>query len=207
MTNPEVENMEVTDIEDLIPEEIGGLCGMITPIVGYLLIGISIIANREWFTWADHALSDLGGPAASYPNIFNVGLIVTGVLGLIFALSIYRMVEENIGFLGVSLFSASTVFLILTGLFPTGRAPHFFVSVAFFALAAAGMWVIGLDQLMDVAEPVWGIFLISSVLLTIAAIWLVFSIPYDLGYAIPEFIATTPIMLFSLVWGARLYFV
>ncbi len=198
--------MDLMDIEDLVPEEIGGVCGMAAPIIAYIFIGVAILFNREWFRWYDEPLSNLGEAGASYSNIFNVGLVLAGILGFLFAMAIFRLIETRVGVLGVSLFTAGMIFLILIGIFPEGTTPHIYVAIAFYALAIAGITLVGIDQMLDFTEPMWGIFFLSSVGLSLAAVYLVYTIPYDIGLAIPEFIGAIPIMQMALVWGARLYF-
>ncbi len=198
--------MDVTDIEDLIPEEFAGACGIAAPFIAYIFIGISILIN-SWFTWGDHALSDLGAADVSYNNVFNFGIMVAGMAGLIFALGIFRYSEGAVGAVGTLIFLFGMICLILVGIFPMGNPPHFYVSILFFALSAIGMVLIGIDQLWDLTEPIWGVFILSAVGLTLINVALLYyAVPYELGPAIPEFVGTIPIMLFSLVWGTRLLF-
>ncbi|MGM0510971.1 MAG: DUF998 domain-containing protein [Thermoplasmatota archaeon] len=198
--------IDLMDIEDLVPEEIAGWCGILAPLIAYILIGISILIH-PWFSWADHALSDLGAVETSYNNVFNFALMATGMIAIVFAFGIFRLAEDYMGILGVSLFIISLVLLIMIGIFPSGTPPHFYISVSFFAVGAAGLALIAVDQLIDMDEPVWGIFILSSLGLNGIAVWLVYSIPYEgLGNAIPEFIGTIPVMLFMFVYGARLIF-
>ncbi len=198
--------MDIEDLEDLIPEEITGACGVIAPFIAYLFITISVIINRDWFRWSDHALSHLGESGLAYNYVFNAGLIIAGIMGLIFVFGIIEYAEDVLGYYGVAFFAAGMVFLILVGLFPMGSGPHFWMAVLFFITSLSGLTAIGVDQLWDLVEPVWGTMILSSVILSIAAIGLVTSIPYDpLGAAIPEFIATIPIMQFTLVFGSRMW--
>ncbi len=197
--------MDVMDIEDLVPEEFAGICGMAAPFIAYIFIGLAILIN-PWFSWSDNALSDLGAMTTPYNNIFNFGLIMAGVAGILFTMGIFRYAEGGVGVAGVSVFLAGMICLVLIGVFPIGTWPHYYVSVLFFGLSAVGMVLIGIDQLWDFTEPIWGIFIISTVVLAAITVGLIYSIPYELGVAIPEFVGTIPMMLFSLVWGARLYF-
>ncbi|MFW6040600.1 MAG: DUF998 domain-containing protein [Thermoplasmatota archaeon] len=198
--------MDFEDIEELIPEEVAGACGMVSPLIAYIFIGASILIHRSWFTWADNALSDLGAVGTPYNQVFNVGLILSGVLGLIFMLGALRIAEEKLGKLGIGIFGAGLVALILIGIFPSGTSPHYIVSILFFGLTAAGLLIFGIDQMWDFNEPVWGILVLTSIILPGIAVYLVYTIPYDLGAAIPEFIGSIPAVQFSLVFGAGLYF-
>lgn len=199
------EKMDVTDLEDLIPEEISGICGLLAPFVAYVFITISILINRSWFNWADYALSHLGEAGTPYNYVFNAGLIITGILGIIFLFGMIQFVEDWTGYYGLAFLGAGMVFLILVGVFPMGRGPHFWVSVLFFVTSLSGITAFGVDQIWDLVEPVWGTFILSSVVLSIAMVGLITTIPYEIGAAIPEFIGTIPIMQFVLVFSARMY--
>ncbi len=198
--------MDLTDIEDLVPEEFAGICGIAAPFIAYIFIGIAVLIN-PWFRWADHALSDLGASGIAYNNVFNFGIMVAGMAGLIFTLGIFRYAEGKAGGVGTLLFLFAMVCLILVGIFPMGTDPHYYVSVLFFVLSAIGLLMIGVDQLWGLAEPIWGVFILSALGLTLLNVALLYyTIPYELGAAIPEFVGTIPIMLFTLVWGTRLLY-
>ncbi|MFO7791397.1 MAG: DUF998 domain-containing protein [Candidatus Saliniplasma sp.] len=197
--------MDAEDLEDLIPEEITGACGLIAPFVVYVFIAISILINRSWFNWADHALSHLGEVGTSYNNVFNAGLIIGGILGLIFIFGLIQYAEELIGYYGIAFFGAGMVFLILVGIFPMGRAGHEWISALFFITSLSGLTAFGMDQVWDLMEPSWGFFILSSVILCIVSAGLVTTIPYETGAAIPEFIVSIPIMQFTFVFGARIF--
>jgi hypothetical membrane protein len=197
--------MDFEDVEELIPEEIAGACGLVSPFIAYGFIIIAILIH-PWFSWADNALSDLGAVNTTYNSIFNLGLIIAGVLGFIFMMGTIRLADEIIGKIGITIFGAGMVSLILIGVFPSGTSPHYVVSLLFFGLTATGLVMFSIDQLWDLTEPVWGSIVLSSVILSGISVWLVYTIPYDLGAAIPEFIGTIPTMHFAIVFGARLYF-
>ncbi|MEM4984919.1 MAG: DUF998 domain-containing protein, partial [Sulfolobales archaeon] len=55
------------------------LTGLIAVFSAWTTIFLSVSKN-PWFNVFKHALSDLGGPRAVDPWIYNVGLIVTGAL-------------------------------------------------------------------------------------------------------------------------------
>lgn len=194
--------VDLMDIEDLVPEEFGGICGMLAPIIVYIFTGISILIHPG-FDWSSDALSKLGAVGTSYNNIFNFGLMIGGIAGLIFTFAIFRFVETKGGIVGVSLFGAGVVCLILVGVFPQGNTPHVYVSLLFFILSLAGMIILGVDQLWDFTEAIWGIFILSSVILIGISLFIVYK---DIGTAMLEFLSSIPIVLFLLVFGARLYF-
>jgi hypothetical membrane protein len=62
-------------------------CGLVTPSISLFTI-LSSVAISPWFDWQRDALSDLG--VSPTPNLFNLGLIVSGLLSCIFALGVWR---------------------------------------------------------------------------------------------------------------------
>lgn len=94
-------------LEKMIEPRIAAYIGVLAPLVAFLSIGISI-ALSPWFSWDNHALSDLGvSPVAP---IFNVGLMVTGILLAIFAIAFARTVRDN------TLMYAGSISLLILGL-------------------------------------------------------------------------------------------
>jgi len=67
------------------------LCGVIGPIIALAFIAFAI-AYSPWFNWYTNALSDLGVGEAAL--IFNLGLIVGGVLTTIFAIGMMQILRK-----------------------------------------------------------------------------------------------------------------
>ncbi|RLB01983.1 MAG: hypothetical protein DRG59_13310 [Deltaproteobacteria bacterium] len=101
----------------------------ITIIYTFIATAISI---NEWFRWTKNALSDLGSPYAQYPWVFNIGLIVGGILGVPFMVSLTIYFKGKITKIGAVLGAISLMFLILIGMFPEGTTLHEPVSYLFF---------------------------------------------------------------------------
>jgi hypothetical protein len=53
-------------------------CGVAAAVLAWIVIALAISAN-PWFDVFKHALSDLGGPSANMPQVYNFGLIATGI--------------------------------------------------------------------------------------------------------------------------------
>lgn len=176
---------------------------MMGPIIALAFIAVSISLN-PWFTWADNALSDLGAIGESYNIIFNLGLILSGIAGVLFVLHLPKLTNGKMGTAGVITIGAGMISLILIGVFPSGTAPHWSVSIGFYGLSAFGMSLIGIDQVRRGPTRPWGILLLSILFLAIASIGLISTIPYELGAAIPEVIGAIAISEFSIAFGARL---
>lgn len=183
--------------------KISGICGILSPVSAFGFITAAILIH-PWFRWPDHALSGLGALGTTHNFVYNLGLIVTGVLGLVFVLGLWNFFESQISYLGSGLFGVGLVFLILVGVFPGGTGPHVFVSGAFFGFCAFGMLVIGLNLLRKPEERTWGVFMLAVLILGGAILWLGSTISYPLGAAIPETIGAVIFSQFSIVFGLRL---
>ena len=124
---------------------LAGLSGVAAPLFAFTVLGLSI-RSSPWFSWTKNALSDLGvsGPG-SY--IFNYGLVLTGMLAMVFSLGLYELAESSVsGRLGFLLSVAGDVFLSGIGIFPeTSGRIHYYVSVAFFVSMPLSMLALGIS--------------------------------------------------------------
>ncbi len=77
---------------------------------------ISIVLN-PWFDYRTHALSDLGSIGANQAWIFNLGLILTGILGIIFAIRILIRLPKPMDIFGYGMLTGA-IFYIFVGIFP-----------------------------------------------------------------------------------------
>lgn len=179
-----------------------GFFGVITPIIAFSTIYLAILLH-PWFSWADNALSDLGACDTSYNYVYNVGMIFTGIFGVLFSLNLHKLMKGRVGKIGTVIFGGGMIFLTLVGVFPSGTPPHNTVSMAFFTLCTMGLVVIGCDQ-VHATEEGWGAFTLSLVISGLSSLGLINTIPYELGAAIPEAIGAIAFSLFSIVFGLRL---
>ena len=118
---------------------ISGFCGVLTPVVAFTCISLSIASAPE-FSWVDNALSDLGVMHGFTAAVFNYGLIVSGILCSIFATNLVRLLRfdvfshdarllypDNRGLGGVLIFSLACLALVAIGVFPENvKYLHFF---------------------------------------------------------------------------------
>jgi len=179
---------------------IGGLCGVIGPIVSLSFTALAI-AFSPWFNWFKNALSDLGVGEAAF--IFNSGLIVGGVLTTIFSVVLTQILRKQVlGFLGTFTLTLSTMSLCAIGVFPesAGRI-HLYVSLAFFGLLAVSLLLIGVALMRESSQRFLGLFSILTVVVAVVAAGLV---PHG-GAAIPEIIAALAASAWSVVLGIKLF--
>lgn len=120
------------------------LCGITAAVSAWITISLSILRN-PWFNVFKHALSDLGGPRAIDPWVYNVGLVITGVLTSIYALYAASASASKIAVYASSFIFIAGIFLVLIGVFPSGTRPHTFVSTWFFVQ----MWMAVVASAID----------------------------------------------------------
>ena len=141
--------------------KISAACGVLAPLVAFTCISLAINSAAE-FSWAENALSDLGVMHGVTAPVFNYGLIVSGLLGFVFALGVFAYLGESVvSRTGAFMLVLAMAALTAIGVFPENVRPvHFLVSVAFF------------------------VFLPISMLIFTGAFWL--RVRYVSGVAVPE---------------------
>lgn len=181
----------MSDNEKCPSREFPGTLGIIGPLVALAAIAIAIMLSLSWFTWDGNALSDLG----NYDNgilaaiIFNVGLVLTGILLLIFTYCFTKSITDLPTKIGVLPFFIALGFLIAIGVFSENAGViHFYVSVGFFASFPFAMWFVGIGLLRF--RKLWWFSLISIILpffsIYMWTSWFGGMFPFWTGNAIPE---------------------
>ncbi len=183
---------------------ISGACGIAAPIIAFACILLAI-AYYSPFSWTDNALSDLGVQEGFTPVLFNYGLVVSGLLALLFALGIYVFLGARIsGKVGALLFALATLALTAIGVFNENYTPmHWYASVAFFMLFPISM------LLLTVAFSVLGQLRMGLFTFLTAAIaaapWVIyFTVRYVENVAIPETISALAASAWAIVAGFKM---
>ena len=183
-----------------------GILGVLGPIVALVSIAVAIMLSLSWFTWEGNALSDLGNYNNGLPAaiIFNVGLVLTGLLLLAFTFYFVRAISDLPTKIGLIPFFIALVFLVAIGVFSENAGViHFYVSVGFFASFPFAMWFVGLGflrfrkfwwfSLISIILPFFSIYMWNS--------WFGGAFPFWTGNAIPEITtAFTGIGWLWLIW-------
>lgn len=109
-------------------------------------VGVAMASQANpWWSLYKHAFSDLGGPRASSPWIFNTTLVVSGVLFSLFALGVLAASKTKLEAFSAGLLFTAGVFLALIGVYPSGTKPHAFVSLWFYIQSYLGISAVGLS--------------------------------------------------------------
>jgi hypothetical membrane protein len=189
--------------------KLGGICGIIAPFIALACIGVAIMLT-PWFSWTDNFLSDLAGPNnignAAF-SIFNIGLIVAGLLGIFFGWALWesRMLKKSIGKLAVVLLIIDMASLWAIGIFPeTSGAYHGMASVSFFILLPLVQLLFGISLYLS-SEKRTGLIMLLLTGISLVAVPLFFIPPPVGSNAIAEIIPAISLALSSLVLGLFLF--
>jgi hypothetical membrane protein len=196
---------------------IAGVCGVIGPIIALLSIMIAVIGSLSWFTWSGNWLSDLGGFPGKRPIwtshgmvsiVFNGGLILAGIIGIIFGISLKKsqIFVTWRGNLGIFIFIMAMVALCLVGIFPqTLGYLHLLGALPFFFLSPIALILLGLE-LKKSSEVFFGKIITIAGIISFCAFPFLF-VPRPWGSnAIVEMIPSLSLSIFCIGLGIKLIY-
>jgi len=137
------------------PWKRAGLCGIFGPVIGCLFICTALYFASPWFSWTDNWISDMGGSDGDRPVwsaegtesiLLNAGLIISGLLGMIFADGIrrIRILDSEWGRRGTLLLFMDMAALVLVGVFPLSlMTGHYIAALSFFLLLPVSLLAMG----------------------------------------------------------------
>jgi len=175
-------------------------------VVGWIVATTGIVVailQAPWFTWTGHALSELGDPARASSTAFNLGLILSGALGVVFVLRVAPESENAFHWVGWVLMLATTVDLSLIGVFDITESLHGPVSVAFFVGLSFATLFYGSGEVLADRRRV-GLY---DIWLGIGhvTVWVLWGAGLGTsGVAIPEMVGSIAILLWVLPVTRRL---
>jgi hypothetical membrane protein len=183
---------------------LGAAAGIAAPIVAFACILLAVAFYSE-FSWTNNALSDLGVAKGIAAPLFDFGLCVTGVLGLIFAIfALYAYFGNVAGKAGALVFAAATVALIAIGVFNESfNGTHLAVSAAFFVLAPISLFII--TCAFALSHRTRGAVFTVAVGVVAALPWILeFIINYVPNVAIPETISALAVSAWVIALSVRI---
>ena len=169
------------------------MIGYLIPIIAYSMIFIAI-SMAPWFTWQGNALSDLGAHPGS-DVIFNTGLMISGILFVIYSVGLLLNFKEFLDRVGALILIFAGISLFNIGLFPeTAGHIHWQVSVMFFVSLPFGILFVSLGHIKkDKALIITGIFVFIASLIIWSFPWASIGVT---RVAIPEFLSS----LCGVIW-------
>ncbi|MCD6502978.1 MAG: DUF998 domain-containing protein [Euryarchaeota archaeon] len=170
---------------------------LLSIVIIYTSIAIAIFIN-DWFSWRSNALSDLGNPNAKSPMVFNLGLIIGGILAMPFPILLSLEFKSLITRIGAYLMTLGLVFLIMIGVFPEGKSLHNPVSWAFFLTMFIAILVMGFGLIFEdrISEGFFGISL------SVASFFLAIGNHYW-SIAVREIIGALSMTIWVLYWDYK----
>ncbi|MDW5562730.1 MAG: DUF998 domain-containing protein [Methanomassiliicoccus sp.] len=183
---------------------VGAISGIIGSVAFAALWMAAAYQDGDWVL-GGMTLSELGDRSRSGAMLFNGGVIIAGVMSLLFAVGLYRLLSTSkLGKLGAGTLGLASVFLIGIGLFPidTG-SPHTTASLGFFVLGGAAMALL--------IVPVWrshvlnrgGGALTAIVLLTAIAGVMTLPLPAAEALAVGCVLLWTVLISIRMLWHHR----
>ena len=170
---------------DILKNRKIGLLAIIGPAYAIGSIAVAIMLS-PWFSWRNNAISDLG--VHEVAPIFNISLIVCGILCMIFALAVIIHMKHWLGKFGMLMMFMACISLVGIGVFTEDYSPHhFYFSVAFFVLLLLACLVMGTYFLFKKPKYL-GIAAFAVAIIGIIG-W---SINWGPGIAIPEVLTFVP---------------
>ncbi|MFB6308802.1 MAG: DUF998 domain-containing protein [Haloarculaceae archaeon] len=185
--------------------------GALAPVVAFSGI-VAAIAVSPSFSLTRDPLSNLGAvadPAATglTRTLFNGGLIVAGLLGVVFCYALWAARENLIETAGVVVFGATMAAMAGVGVFPQGTELHFWVAVRFYLLLSVSLWVYGAGNYQAGHER-RGVLTLALGVLNLLT-WVAWATTGSLtrpGLAIPETVGALVLAVWAL-WTARWHIV
>lgn len=168
---------------------VSGFVGFVTP---FFTIACIIAATVSWneFSWTNNALSDLGVQSGVTALVFNGGLVISGLLYIVFAAGLYHYSGLHfLGRAGTLILVWACFSLVAIGVFNEHFRPtHYIVSVSFFVslpismlVLVAAFWILGKRSL--------SVFTLCTGLAAAIPWILQFTFRYVQNVAIPEFVS------------------
>ena len=180
---------------------IAGVCGVTSQVIGFISIFVAV-SMSPWFSWTENYISILG-VRGSATTLFNSGLILTGVLSLIFAIGPRKnlLSVRLLGQLGMIGPVLASVALSTMGVFPrTTGILHNCASLAFFLFISLALFLIGI-RIITASQKIWGVLSLTAVTLIVAFQL----IPWPwIGGAIPQLLSCLPWSLWTITFSIRL---
>ncbi|UCH43350.1 MAG: DUF998 domain-containing protein [Dehalococcoidales bacterium] len=182
---------------------IAGVCGIASQLTGLATVLVAALIS-PWFSWTESYISMLG-IEGSVTVLFNSGLIVTGVLGLIFTSGLWRHLPSELlnwaGKAGVACLVLGSLSLSAMGIFPsTLEYPHNTASITFLFFIVLGFLLIGLTGVTKASKK-WGWFSLCAGVLILA----LQPIPWPWsGGAIQQMLFCLPWSIWTVVVSTRL---
>ena len=195
----------MSEPRNVVYQRLGSSAGIVAPIVAFVCILLAI-AFYPQFSWTNNALSDLGVVPGATSELFNFGLLASGLLSFNFAtFGLFTYFGQSwVGKIGSAVFAAASLALIAISVLNENFSPtHYYVSVAFFATAPIALFVLTCAFYLN-REPKMAVFTVA-VGVAAALPWLFqFAVNYVTNVAVPETFSGLAVSAWVIVVGKKM---
>ena len=121
---------------------VAGICGILLTVVSLsTILFSSIMVGLDWY---QGILSAIGGGNDLAAKIFNYGLIIAGIFGIVFAYGLFKVVDYIISKIGCILFLVVSISIIGIGIFNIQYGGlHDLMAMLFFGISPISIGIIG----------------------------------------------------------------
>jgi len=183
-----------------VMKKVAGACGIASQVIGVTALTVSVFIS-PWFSWRKDHLSAFGVDSSDQ-LIYNSGLILAGILGVIFAIGLGRyFLSGRLGQVGTGGLILGSAAVFTMGVFPRNwDFIHGASTVSFFVCISLGLAIAGAAAI-NASQMAWGVLTVAAGVL-MAAFQL---IPGPLaGGAIAQVLACVPWSLWTIASGIML---
>jgi len=179
---------------------IAGVCGITSQLVALAAVLLATSGSPR-FSWTGNDISVLG-VEGSATTLFNAGLILAGVLSLIFAIGLGKsLLSSRLGQLGMDSLILGSMAMSAIGIFPrTINLPHDWAAIAFFVFITAAVLLVGVAAVIAL-QMRWGLLSLTAGFLIVALMLVPWPWP---GGAISQLLFCLPWSLWTIGFGAVL---
>ncbi|MFC1506361.1 DUF998 domain-containing protein [Thermoproteota archaeon] len=199
-----------------------GICGILGPIV-WIITAALAVSNSPSFSISSNWFSDLAGTmgadnplwarsVADTPTtamIFNSGIILVGIIGIIFGVGLWKSILTPSGRIGAFAFIISAIGTIGVGVYPEPAGlPHSLAGIMSFGFAAIGMFYIGASA-METNQKTLGYIITILGLITLTALstyMVILEFHFQTYFrATSQLIALSAAWIFSIIFGVKIF--
>lgn len=187
-----------------------GLIGIFASLFGLCsVLAATFLAGND-FNWNRNALSDIGVSTVSIAaNVFNISLVLTGVLDFVFALGFTKANARNaLFYVGDLLLVIGGISLSLIGIFTEAYGIlHFYVSAGYFGFTSLAIILIGFAFRKAQRATRGNVSILIGLIAALTMLGGTFAewhVLLGLGFAVPEFIASLVFAAWTIWMGYSL---
>ncbi|MFC1898974.1 DUF998 domain-containing protein [Chloroflexota bacterium] len=155
-----IENLSSNKVHKSI--KVAAICGITSQVVALSVLTGASIANSPWFDWTKEHISALG-VEGSTKMFFNTGMMLVGILGLIFAVGLGQILSSGrLGQIAVVSLLLGSFSLFIMGAFPrTFDFLHAMSAITFYVFITLALFFMGAVAI-STDQVKWGVVSVAG---------------------------------------------